>query len=114
MRLEFQTLGDVANRLTSRNLSYMLTGSFALNYYAIPRMTRDIDLVVDLDLGDTDKIVRLFENDYYLDREAVFRAISHRALFNIIHLEHAVKVDFIVKKQSVYEDLKFGRRIPEG
>ena len=111
MRLEFQTLGEVVKRLTIGNISYMLTGSFALNYYAVPRMTRDIDMVVQLDGGDVDKIMRLFEQDFYVDRDAVFRAIAKRALFNIIHLEHAVKVDFIVKKQIDYEDLKFGRRI---
>jgi hypothetical protein len=111
MRLEFQTLGDVVERLTSSNISYMLTGSFALNYYAIPRMTRDIDMVVELDRGDVDKIMRLFEHDFYVDRDAVFRAISNRALFNIIHLEHAVKVDLIVKKHTEYEDVKFQRRI---
>jgi hypothetical protein len=26
----------------------MLTGSMAMNYYAVPRMTRDIDMVINL------------------------------------------------------------------
>jgi hypothetical protein len=29
-------------------VQYMLTGSFALAYYATPRMTRDLDIVVQL------------------------------------------------------------------
>jgi hypothetical protein len=111
MKLELETLSEVTKRLTSSNVGYMLTGSFALNYYAVPRMTRDIDLVVQLDSDDVDKIMRRFEHDFYIDREAVVRAIANRALFNIIHLEHAVKVDFIVKKQTEYEDLKFQHRI---
>lgn len=111
MQLEFQTLGDVVQRLTSSDIGYMLTGSFALNYYAVPRMTRDIDLVVELDVGHVDKIVQLFQPDYYVDREAVSRAIRNTSLFNIIHLEHSVKVDFIVKKKTDYEELKFRRRI---
>jgi hypothetical protein len=111
MKLEFQTLGAVVQGLTASNIGYLLTGSFALNYYAVPRMTRDIDMVVELDLGDVDRIMRLFEHDFYVDRDAVFRAISSRAMFNIMHLENAVKVDFIVKKQTEYEDLKFRRRI---
>jgi hypothetical protein len=111
MQLEFQTLDDVVQRLTLRNITYMLTGSFALNYYAVPRMTRDIDLVVDLGRSNVDEIIRLFQTDYYVDSEAVSRAIRNTSLFNIIHLEHAVKVDFIVKKKTDYEDLKFQRRI---
>ncbi len=49
----------------------MLTGSFALNYYAEPRMTRDIDIVVALEPKDADSVVALFENDYYVPRNAV-------------------------------------------
>jgi hypothetical protein len=37
----------------------MLTGSMAMNYYAQPRMTRDIDLVVELGPKDVEKVVRL-------------------------------------------------------
>jgi hypothetical protein len=32
----------------------MLTGSMAMNYYAQPRMTRDIDIVVELTPQDRD------------------------------------------------------------
>lgn len=40
-------LGDVAGRLGRAGLEYMLTGSMAVNFYAMPRMTRDIDLGLD-------------------------------------------------------------------
>ena len=36
----------------------MLTGSMAMNYYAQPRMTRDINMVVALEAKDSDKVVR--------------------------------------------------------
>src|SRR5262249_16000142 len=111
MRLEFQTLREVVQRLADSGFDYMLTGSFALNYYAVPRMTRDIDLVVKLGREAVDRIVRLFEGDYYVDSLAVSRAVSNASLFNIIHLEHTVKVDFIVKKNTEYEEVKFRRRI---
>ena len=34
-----------------------------MNYYAQPRMTRDIDLAVSLTAADAETIVRLFEPD---------------------------------------------------
>jgi hypothetical protein len=111
MRLEFETLRDVVHRLTSSDISYMLTGSFALNYYAVPRMTRDIDLVVELDRSDADKMLRLFAGDYYVDNQAMSRAIANRSLFNIIHNKHIVKIDFIVRKDTDYELVKFQRRM---
>jgi len=68
---ELDVLRDVSQRLGGAGMAFMLTGSVAMNYYAQPRMTRDIDLVVALTPADTDTFVRLFETDYFVDRETV-------------------------------------------
>jgi hypothetical protein len=70
MQNELDVLKDVSTRLSKAGIQYMLTGSFALNYYA-ERMTRDIDLVVALRPKEADMIVALFEADYYVPRDAV-------------------------------------------
>src|SRR5262245_13559252 len=88
----------------------MLTGSMAMNYYAQPRMTRDIDLVVSLTPQDTDTIVRLFTPDYYVSREALSSSIAHESLFNLIHQESVIKVDCIIRKNSPYRRAEFERR----
>lgn len=63
---ELDIVRDVSLRLERGNLAYMLTGSMAMNYYAQPRMTRDIDIVVALTPQDTDTVVGLFTPDYYV------------------------------------------------
>lgn len=88
----------------------MLTGSVAMNYYAQPRMTRDIDLVAALGENNVETFVNLFEDDYYLDREAVSRAVAHRSLFNLIHNDSVIKIDFIVLKVDAYRQEEFARR----
>ncbi|HUE80538.1 MAG TPA: hypothetical protein VMM84_00405 [Pyrinomonadaceae bacterium] len=60
---ELDVLLDVSGRLESAGIAFMLTGSLALNYYAQPRMTRDIDLVIALEEANTEGFVRLFETD---------------------------------------------------
>jgi predicted nucleotidyltransferase len=107
---EFDVLRDVARRLTDAGVAYMLTGSLAMNYYSLPRMTRDIDLVVEVQLRDIDAIVSVLEPDYYVDHEAISRAITHERAFNIIHTEAFIKVDCIVKKRSEYRQVEFDRR----
>jgi hypothetical protein len=82
----------------------------ALNYYAVPRMTRDIDLVVELSVTDVDRLSDLFQKDFYLDPEVVRAAIDRQGTFNLIHTELAVKVDFVVRKDSEYRRLEFTRR----
>jgi hypothetical protein len=43
---EIDIVRDVSARLERVGIEYMLTGSMVMNYYAQPRMTRDIDMVV--------------------------------------------------------------------
>jgi len=88
----------------------MLTGSVAMNQYAQPHMTRDIDIVVMLQEGDAVTIVNLFSADYYVPVATVTRAIARRSMFNLIHNESVYKIDFIVLKDDPYRQEEFARR----
>lgn len=110
MNEELEVLKTVAGRLDEAGIAYMLTGSIALNYYAFPRMTRDIDIVIELGQDDADRVIPLFETDFYVDPDAVRRAIATRGMFNLIHDSFVIKVDFIVRKDSEYRREEFARR----
>jgi hypothetical protein len=110
MKNEMDVIRDIAGKFASVGIDYMLTGSLAMNYYAQPRMSRDIDIVVALEANDADTIMRLFDLDYYVAREAVSEAITRQSIFNLIHHESVIKVDCIVRKSSDYRQLEFERR----
>lgn len=110
MQNELDIVRDVSARLEGAGIAYMLTGSMAMNYYAQPRMTRDIDVVVELSPPDAAKVVQLFSPDYYVSREAVDSSIRRQSLFNLIHNESVIKVDCIVRKQGAYRLTEFKRR----
>lgn len=63
----------------------MVTGSIALGYHAQPRMTRDVDLVVDLDIGDAPRVITMFQPEFNTNEDAIRRAIERRSMFNLIH-----------------------------
>ncbi len=44
---EFEVLEEVIFKLNEDKIPYMISGSAAMNYYCEPRMTRDIDIVVE-------------------------------------------------------------------
>jgi hypothetical protein len=88
----------------------MVTGSMAVNYYATPRMTRDIDLVVELSHETVDRIVGAFQKDFYVDRVMIEAAVKTKGMFNIIHHRFVIKVDFVVRKDSEYRRQEFSRR----
>ena len=100
----------VTSRLELSGVPYMVSGSLALGYYAQPRMTRDIDVVVELDHAGIQKVVEAFSADFYCDEDAVRRAVATRRLVNLVHLESAYKVDLIVRKDSEYRQVEFQRR----
>jgi hypothetical protein len=107
---ELQVLALVADRLDAAGLGYMVTGSMALSYYAVPRMTRDVDLVVEIGERDVDVVIDLFDGDFYVDADAVRAAITDRSSFNLIHSTLLVKVDMLMRKDSEYRRTEFDRR----
>ena len=112
MPTELDVLRIVSERLTGQGLPFMLTGSFALAYYATPRMTRDLDLVVALEEQDVVPLAAAFAPDFYVDAEAARDAVRTERLFNLMHLSSGLKVDLIVRKGAEYRLVEFARRKP--
>ena len=107
---ELAVLKVVVNRLESASICYMITGSIAANFYATPRLTRDIDIVIDVEGNEADKLFSLFSKDFYVEIGLIKNALQDRQMFNIIHNEAIVKVDFIIRKDDEYRRIEFGRR----
>ena len=108
---ELDVLKSVAERLEAAGIPYMVTGSMAVNFYAVPRMTRDIDFVIELSERDIDRVTHLFQQEYYIDRDMVQRAVRDQAMFNMIHNALVVKVDCVVRKETEYRREEFARRL---
>ena len=75
---ELDVLHDVTARLEEVGIPYMLTGSMAMNYYAEPRMTRDIDLVVDLEQSEVPRLVQRQPSFYGLNTRSQNSPITAR------------------------------------
>ena len=112
MSEELEVLTLVASRLDAVRIPYMVSGSTAINVYAEPRMTRDIDIVVALQTGDIDTMATLFADDFYCDRDMIQQAVARQGMFNVIHTATVIKVDFIVRKDTPYRRVEFERRRP--
>ncbi|MBK8503612.1 MAG: hypothetical protein IPL46_16225 [Saprospiraceae bacterium] len=59
-------LRSICTELESRKIPYMLSGIMAMNIYTIPRMTRDIDIVINLRNTDIPQFVEIFKEGYYI------------------------------------------------
>ena len=110
MSEELEVLKVVSERLNGADIAYMISGSMAANYYTVPRMTRDIDIVIELKETDIDKFVSLFQSDFYINKEMIEKEVLQQGIFNLIHNRYVIKTDFIIKKSSPYHETAFSRR----
>jgi hypothetical protein len=107
---ELDVLRIVSERLATAGIQYMLTGSYAMAFYATPRMTRDIDLVVELRQADVANVTQTFSDEFYVDADDVRAAIVSQRMFNLMHLASGIKVDLIICKQVEFRQVEFSRR----
>ena len=107
---ELLALKDVCGRIEAAGIAYMLTGSLAMAYYARPRMTRDIDLVIELAADAVHALANSLGPDYHLDEDAMRDAVRDERPCNAIHLPTVVKIDLIPRKGGDYRRTEFERR----
>lgn len=105
-----KVLHDVVKRLESVKIAYMLTGSMAMMYYATPRYTADIDIVIELNAEKIIEISTLFEPDYYVPHKRITDAVNRKSMFNLIHQTSSFKIDCIIKKDSEFQQNAFENR----
>jgi hypothetical protein len=110
MSEELELLKEVTEGLNRANIPYIVSGSIAANYYTVPRMTRDIDIIVELKEAGIDEFVDLFAGDFYIDKEMIKKEVHRQGMFNLIHTQFVIKIDFIIKKSSPYQDTAFSRK----
>jgi len=103
-------LFQVLDALESLEIPYMLTGSFASNFWGRPRFTHDADLVVTVRPEAAESLAHLLENDFYAPDYALREAAETAGHFNAICLAQPFKVDLWMRKNTAYDRERFGRR----
>jgi len=110
MSEELEVIKEVTQRLEEAKIPYVISGSIAANYYTMPRMTRDIDIVVEMKASDVEKFSRLFRDHFFIDQDMVADEVRTRGMFNLIHAKYVIKIDFILRKDSPWQEDAFKRR----
>lgn len=97
-------LRKMAVTLEKVGIAYAVVGSTASTIYGDPRLTNDIDIVVDLQPQDVEAFCAEFPHpEFYLSRAAVESAVKKRSQFNIIHPASGFKVDCFVAGSDPFD-----------
>lgn len=106
---EEDVLLEVLETLIEIKIPYALTGGLAVSFYGNPRSTHDFDLIVQIphDPKMIKKLLAVFGKDYYISEEGIIDALLHKTMFNIIHHETGLKIDFWILKGDAYDHEAF-------
>jgi len=97
--------------LEGMGVPYMLVGSFASGAYGEPRLTQDIDVVVDLPQSRVGEFCGAFPSqEYYVSPEAASRAAECGGQFHIIHPTSGNKIDVLIARTDAYGRAQLARR----
>lgn len=92
-------------------IPYALVGSYASSIWGVSRFTEDIDILIDLRLGQVAELCAAFpEPDFYVSKEAAKQAVRDGTQFNVLHFASGSKIDFMMSRDDVWSRLQFERR----
>ena len=97
--------------LEEMEIPYVVVGSIASGAYGEPRMTQDIDVVVDIHPDQVARFCAAFPpEEFYVSPQAALRAVRTRGQFNVIHPTSGNKIDLIVLKKEPWNLEQMSRR----
>ncbi|MHA1741020.1 MAG: hypothetical protein ACTSVD_02890, partial [Candidatus Thorarchaeota archaeon] len=97
--------------LEQLEIPYMVVGGFAAIFYGEPRLTIDVDIVVDMKWNHIGPFVAAFPiPDYYVSEEGIRDSLQRRYPFNVIQPTTGAKVDLVPLPRDPFTRAAFQRR----
>jgi hypothetical protein len=101
----------VVEVLASLDIPYMVVGGFAAIFYGEPRLTIDVDIIVDIKSSHVRPFVAAFPvPDYYVSEKAIRDSLQRRYPFNVIQPRTGAKVDLVPLSRDPFTRAAFERR----
>jgi hypothetical protein len=101
----------VTRALEQLGIVHTIGGSIAASFAGEPRSTVDIDVVAALDDAQVDALVAALSSEFYIDEDAVRRAVRTRTSVNLIHHATMLKVDVFVAGGTPVDAEQIERRL---
>jgi hypothetical protein len=102
----------VLDALQRLGVRHFIGGSIASSAHGVPRASIDADVVAELLPAHAAPLAASLREAYYVPETRLVDAISHRASFNVIHLETMVKVDVFVSRGRPFDQRALDRARP--
>jgi hypothetical protein len=103
-------IARIAETFEALGIPYLIGGSVASMVHGIPRLTRDVDFVVELGAEQIAPLVRALEHEFYVEEAAAREAYDLGTSFNVIHLETIDKAALFISPRDGWGRSQMARR----
>lgn len=100
----------VARALDALGIIHTIGGSIASSIAGEPRSTLDIDIVAAVQEADVPALLSALSADFYVNEDALRRAVRDRSSANLIHQATQLKVDLFVAGGTPLDEQQLRRR----
>jgi hypothetical protein len=101
----------VARHLDAMGILHTVGGSIASSFAGEPRSTVDIDIVAAIEDRHVEALVLALSPEFYVDADALRRAVRTRSSTNLIHQATQLKVDLFVAGGTPLDTRQLARRL---
>jgi hypothetical protein len=108
----FEIVADVAGRLESIGVPYVIGGSLASSTWGQMRSSNDADLAIRASKDHLQRLIESFQEPYHLDKEELTEALSANTpyrMVQLIHMDEAFKIDLYLLGEGEYDLSEFER-----
>lgn len=105
------SLLELVGAFDAAGVPYMIVGSYSSNFYGIPRMTKDADLVVHLDAQGWQSLPALLPDGIDLDEQMGFEMVTatQRELLRV--RDSLFQIELFRLSDDAHDRMRFHRRI---
>jgi len=100
----------VVEALEACGIPFLLSGSFASNYYGIPRSTRDADFVLQSERAVGPDFAEQLGEDFLLEPQLSFETNTGTFRQVLRHKKKTFKVELFLLSQDAHDQARFSRR----
>lgn len=111
MIAQTQVLRTVLSALNASGVEYMIVGSVAASFHGLSRVTHDIDIVISISPDAVSPLAESLGEGFYFDVISARHAVERHDMFNVIHMESGIKVDFWIPPDSEFCRNQMSRRV---
>jgi hypothetical protein len=100
----------VHDALEAEGIPYLLAGSFATMAYSIPRSTKDVDFVIEMQQPGFDTLVRRLNSRFELDPQQYLETSTWSRRFILKARETPFEVELFLKTTDPHHESQWSRK----